>query len=124
MNDRRQPRAGYPLARPPLWSLDSFASRAGVHPDLLRRLVAHGLVEASRDTAGQLWFGSGQLSSIARVQRLRAGLSLNYAAIGVVIDLLDRIALLEAALRRAGQPGAAARAGRTRVRPSAPRRRE
>jgi hypothetical protein len=29
------------------------------------------------------------------IQRLRSGLSLNYAAIGVVLDLLGRIAALE-----------------------------
>jgi hypothetical protein len=33
------------------------------------------------------------------VQRLRAGFGLNYAAIGLVTDLLDRIAVLEAAAR-------------------------
>ncbi|MFD2353761.1 chaperone modulator CbpM [Nonomuraea ferruginea] len=33
------------------------------------------------------------------MQRLHEGLSINYAAIGVVIDLLDRIAELETALR-------------------------
>jgi hypothetical protein len=36
---------------------------------------------------------------MARVQRLRAGFGLNYAAIGLVTDLLDRIAVLEAAAR-------------------------
>jgi len=41
------------------------------------------------------------------VQRLRAGFALNYAAIGLVTDLLDRIAVLEAALRAqaARRPG-------------------
>jgi hypothetical protein len=38
------------------------------------------------------------------VQRLRAGLSLNYASIGLVLDLLDRIEELEAALRAPGRP--------------------
>jgi len=33
---------------------------------------------------------------------LRAGLSLNYAAIGLVLDLLDRIDELEEASRRTG----------------------
>ena len=37
---------------------------------------------------------------MARVQRLRAGFALNYAAIGLVTDLLDRITVLETA--RAG----------------------
>ena len=42
--------------------------------------------------------GSRRPSSprVARIQRLRAGLGLNYAALGLVLDLLDRIAELEA----------------------------
>ena len=80
-------------------SLDEFASAAGLHPDLVRRLVALGLIDADRDTAGELWFSRGDLATAARVQRLRAGFALNYAAIGLVTDLLDRIAVLEAALR-------------------------
>jgi hypothetical protein len=45
-------------------------------------------------------FGSGQLPVVARRQRLRAGFGLNYAAPGLVADLLDRIAALETALRQ------------------------
>ncbi len=37
--------------------------------------------------------------------RLRAGFALNYAAVGLVTDLLDRIAVLEAALRSSRRPG-------------------
>jgi chaperone modulatory protein CbpM len=81
-------------------SHEEFARRSGVHPDLLRRLVALGLLEAARDPAGGLWFPIGQLAAVRRIERLRAGLSLNYAALGVVVDLLDRIAQLELALRR------------------------
>jgi hypothetical protein len=40
------------------------------------------------------------LATAARIQRLRAGFSLNYAAVGLVMDLLDRIEELETALRR------------------------
>ena len=43
-----------------------------------------------------------ELVAVARMQRLRAGLSLNYAAIGLVLDLLDRIDDWRAA--RAGRP--------------------
>ena len=80
-------------------SLEQFAMISGLHPDLIRRLVALGLIEADRDAAGRLWFHRGELAMLARVQRLRAGFSLNYAAVGLVTDLLDRIAVLEAALR-------------------------
>ena len=92
----------YPITRPILLSLDGFARQAGLHPHLLQRFVALGLVEANRDAAGQLWFRPGALVTVARIQRLHAGLSLNYAAIGLVLDLLDRIEELETALRRSG----------------------
>jgi chaperone modulatory protein CbpM len=95
----------YPLVRAPLVTfrrldLESFSRAAGLHPDLVRRLVALGLIEAERDPAGALRLHPGQLAAVARIQRLRAGFALNYAAVGVVVDLLDRIAELEAALRK------------------------
>jgi chaperone modulatory protein CbpM len=88
----------YPLlVRPqtPRLSLASFAGRAGLHPELIARLVALGLVPATVDAAGQLWFSPADLAVIARIRRLRSDLSLNYAAIGLVLDLLDRIHQLE-----------------------------
>jgi chaperone modulatory protein CbpM len=89
----------YALARLSGLDLESFARAAGLHPDLVRRYLALGLLEATAGPGGELWFASQQLRAAARVQRLRAGLALNYAAIGLVADLLDRIAELEAALR-------------------------
>ncbi len=88
------------LARPTRMDLDTFARAVGLHPELVRRLVALGLLDANRDAAGGLWFSPTQLAAAARLQRLRAGLALNYAALGIVIDLLDRIGELEDALRR------------------------
>ena len=95
----------YAMVRAPRLSLEEFAMVTGLHPDLIRRLVALGLIDARRDSAGELWFSRRQLAAMARVQRLRAGLALNYAAIGLVTDLLDRIAVLETALRGARRPG-------------------
>jgi chaperone modulatory protein CbpM len=93
---------GYTLIRVSQLNLDSFAARAGMHPELVRRLVALGLLEPTRDASGRLWFAAPQLRAAARIQRLRAGLSLNYAALGVVMDLLDRVEVLETALRATG----------------------
>jgi hypothetical protein len=95
----------YALVRPARLDIETFARAAAVHPDLIRRLVALGLVDADRDPAGELWFSPAQLRVVARIQRLRSGFALNYAAIGLVTDLLDRIAVLEAALRSSRQPG-------------------
>ncbi|WP_442814304.1 chaperone modulator CbpM [Streptomyces sp. NBC_01198] len=100
-------KAAYPLVRAYRSSHSAYqlpmaavAGRSGLPPELVRRFVALGLVDAERDTGGRLWFRAGAPSAIARVQRLRTGLCLNYAAIGVVLDLLDRIERLETALRR------------------------
>lgn len=93
-----------------LMDLQSFAEAAGLHPDFILRLVALGLLEAGSGPAlpgegsrvgtdGEPWFSPAQLAAVARIQRLRSGLALNYAALGLVLDLLDRVAELETALR-------------------------
>ena len=90
----------YVLARRPGIQLDVFATRCGLHPDMVRRLVALGLLACQQDARGDLWFQPSALVTVARIQRLRTGLGLNYAAIGLVLDLLDRIEELESASRR------------------------
>jgi hypothetical protein len=95
----------YALVRADLLDLPAFAAAAGLHPELVRRFVALGIIDASCDSSGDLWFTPGQLAAVARIQRLRLGLGLNYASIGLVLDLLDRITALEAALQRARRSG-------------------
>ncbi|MBU8813389.1 MULTISPECIES: chaperone modulator CbpM [Mycolicibacterium] len=90
----------YVLARRPGIQLDVFATRCGLHPDMVRRLVALGLLACQQDARGDLWFEPSALVTVARIQRLRTGLGLNYAAIGLVLDLLDRIEELESGSRR------------------------
>jgi chaperone modulatory protein CbpM len=41
--------ASHTLERPARLSLDRFAARTGLHPGLVRRFVALGLLEAVRD---------------------------------------------------------------------------
>jgi chaperone modulatory protein CbpM len=89
----------YPLVRLPRLSLEQFCTACGMHPDLVRRLVVLGLLEPVACADGRLEFTPRQIHVAARIHRLRRGLGLNYAAVGVVLDLLDRIEELEAALR-------------------------
>ena len=93
-------------ARRPLFELEAFSRRCRLHPELVRRLVSLGLLEPVEDERGTLWFSTDQIAAVARLQRLRAGLSVNYAALGLVAQLLDRINELERALRQRPQtPG-------------------
>ena len=89
----------YVLALRPGMPLDDFATRCGLHPDLVRRLVALGLVACQQDVRGDLRFAPSAFVTVGRIQRLRTGLGLNYAAIGLVLDLLDHIEELESASR-------------------------
>ena len=91
----------YALARRPVvpaLTVDQFATAAGLHPHMVARLVALGLLDAHPGPTGAV-LPPAQLARVARILRLRDGLGLNYTAVGVVMDLLDRITELEAALR-------------------------
>jgi hypothetical protein len=81
-------------------AVDAFARATGLHPDLVRRFIALGLLNVDRDSTGEPRLPRSELAAASRLQRLRAGFALNYAALGLVADLLDRIAALEAAARR------------------------
>jgi hypothetical protein len=68
-------------------AVGSLAREAGLHPDLVRRLLSLGLVEPDAvDAAARL----------ARAARLRRDLGLNYAGAVLACDLLARIEELEA----------------------------
>ena len=95
----------FALARPYRLSLESYARMTAVHPELVRRLVALGLLDVTRDAQGRLWFDPSQVREMARIQRLRMSLNLGYSAIGLVVELLDRIAELEKEQRRMSRRG-------------------
>lgn len=85
----------YQLVLPRRLSVDRLAQASGVHPQLIVSFIKLGLLDAQRDSLGRLWLDPDSVARVARVQRLHLGLSLNYAAIGLVLDLLDRIDELE-----------------------------
>ncbi|SMH43942.1 MerR HTH family regulatory protein [Rathayibacter oskolensis] len=75
--------------------LERVAAASGTHPELIVRFVELGLVPARRDAGGRLWFEPAAPALVRRILRLHADLSLNYAAVALVIDLLARIDVLE-----------------------------
>ena len=90
----------FPIVKAARLPLEAFAAAAGLHPDLVARLVALGLVEVDTGPTGALGFSVNELATVARIRRLHDDLTLNYAAVGVVLDLLDRIDELEDRLAR------------------------
>jgi hypothetical protein len=67
-----------------------LARRSGLHPDLVRRLIAVDAVDPLD------W---GAAARLARLARLRRDLGLNVAGAALVCDLLARIEELEARRR-------------------------
>ena len=86
-----------PVVRTTLLRLDVFSERCGLHPEFVERLVVLGLVEPAARHGDTLLFSVTQIRRVARMQRLRSDLGLNYNALGLVIDLLERIEQLERA---------------------------
>jgi MerR-like DNA binding protein len=88
----RRPRS----ARPTGVDVEVVAWEAGLHPDLVRRFVAMGLIARPfpRDAGARL----------ARAARLRRDLGLNYAGAVLASELLARIEELEGRLRRYEPP--------------------
>lgn len=70
---------------------ETLARRAGLHPDLVRRLIRIGAVDP---------YGWDAAPRLARLMRLRRDLGLNYAGAVLAADLLARIDELEARLGR------------------------
>jgi MerR HTH family regulatory protein len=80
-------------------SLNVLATQAGLHPDLVRRLVALGLVEPCGGTRAAPLFRRQDAALLNRALRLRRDLGLDYAGAVLACELLARIDELEARLR-------------------------
>jgi MerR family transcriptional regulator, heat shock protein HspR len=76
------------------------AYRCGLHPELIERLVSLGLIDyVERDINGDALFHTDVIPLIRRIMRLRNQLGVNYAGIGVILDLMARIESLESHIR-------------------------
>jgi hypothetical protein len=77
-----------------LLTLNELARLARVHPDIVECLLEWGLVEPM-ESEPELLFKDSAVPTIRRIMRIRNDLGLNWAGIGVVLDLLGRIDNLE-----------------------------
>ena len=94
----------YPLvprrASPERLSLEEAAERAGLHPVLVERFVDFGLVEPAELTGATMAFDEACVARLFAISRLRRDLGVNLQGVGVILDLVDRLAALERELER------------------------
>ena len=79
-------------------SLYDVAAQCGLHPELVERFVALGIIEPVDDHDDR--FTPDATRRIQRLLRLRRDLGISYNAAGLILELLERIDDLEARLRR------------------------
>ena len=81
-------------------TITEVAHSCDVHPDLVRRLVALGLLDpAGPDVDEELLFEAGTVLLLRKILRLRHDLGINYAGIGVVLELMARMERMEERIR-------------------------
>jgi hypothetical protein len=79
-----------------LWEV---ARQACVHPDLLEKMVDLGLIEPVQLNP-QMLFAPDAVADACKAVRLRNQLGINWAGVGLVMDLLKRIGDLERQLEK------------------------
>jgi hypothetical protein len=81
-------------------TLETLAREAGMHPELVLRLVRLGLVEPVGGTPQEPLFARDAAARLARAARLRRDVGIDYAGAVLASELLARIEQLELRLRR------------------------
>jgi DNA-binding transcriptional MerR regulator len=79
-------------------STEEVAARCGLHPALVERLVALGLIEPLEGKSNR--FPPNVTLRLQRALRLRRDLGLSYNGAALVLELLDRIEALEQRLEQ------------------------
>lgn len=89
------------MKRPSAITAEEIAVLCETHPHLIDRFVDLGLVEPlGRDDYTNKWlFDEETIPIVRKIIRLRNQLGINYAGIGVILDLLSRIERLERRIR-------------------------
>jgi chaperone modulatory protein CbpM len=81
--------------------LDAFAAACGAEVEFVRLLVDEGLVQPA--AVQPAWrFGGEELARVRRIRRLQRDFEANLQSVAVMLDLIDEVETLRAALHRAG----------------------
>ena len=76
-------------------TLEMLAATAGIHPGLVERFVAYGLLEPVEWVGPMPLYDAAAVPRLRMIMRLRRDTGVNLAGIGMIMDLLDRLRALE-----------------------------
>ena len=76
-------------------TLDELGRLVGRHPAILQRYIAYGLIDPEVEHPEPL-FEDTIVAKVQKIERLKKDLGLNLMGCGLVLDLLEQIADLEA----------------------------
>jgi DNA-binding transcriptional MerR regulator len=76
-------------------TLERLADAAEIHPGLVERFVAYGLLEPVEWVGPLLLFDADAVPRLQTIMRLRRDTGVNLAGIGMILELLDRLRALE-----------------------------
>jgi chaperone modulatory protein CbpM len=81
--------------------LEAFAAACGTEVEFVRVLVDEGLVQPVQQQPA--WRFSGEaLARVRRIRRLQRDFEANLQSVAVMLELIDQVERLRAALHRAG----------------------
>jgi MerR family transcriptional regulator, heat shock protein HspR len=80
----------------PQWlTLEELAHAARLHPDLVESLVDFGLLEPARRDGRRLFFDTAAVLRVRAIQRLRHDLGVNLQGVAIILDLIERLRVLQ-----------------------------
>jgi len=81
-------------------SLENLAAATGLHPALVEKYIAYGLVSPAKVESGLAWSDVSAIGRLRAICRLRHDLCLNLPGIAVALELVERIEVLQQELAR------------------------
>src|SRR4051812_7527897 len=78
-------------------TIEMLAAHADMHPALVERFVAFGLIDPVEQQGATVLFDVAAVPRLRTIGRLRESLGINIAGIAVILDLLDRLSALKQA---------------------------
>ena len=76
-------------------TLEALASHCNLHPALVERFVEFGLLNPVGRIGTQMLFEVAAVPRLRMIERLRCDIGINLAGIAVILDMLDRLRVLQ-----------------------------